>query len=172
MRPLPNPRHELFCREYIKTGVASKAYRRAYPHVNPLGSSWAGASRLLRHVKVKRRIVALQEQIMKRSDITVEKILLDYQRALDLAKAQSKPNEMVLAAKEQARLVGLLVERKELGGVGDFENLHNPEDVLAKVALELGPEAAAALGKAFGVETEEQPPVGQITGPVPGESIN
>lgn len=151
MRGLKNIRHERFVREYIKTGVASEAYRRVYPRVAPLNSTWASASRLLRQDKVQRRIKAIQGEAMKRSDITIEKILKDYQTALDLAHAARKPTEIVMAAKEQARLVGLLVERKELGGVGDFENMTDPADVLDKVRLELGEEAAAALGKAFGV---------------------
>lgn len=171
-RPLANIRHERFCREYIKTGVASVAYRRAYPNVNSRGAVWVSAHRLIRHDKVKRRIRSLREQIMKRSDITIEKILSDYQYALDMARTQTKPNEMVLAAKEQARLVGLLVERKELGGVGDFENLHDPADVLDKVAREIGPEAAQALGKAFGMSEDVPDKPAQIKGPNPGETIN
>ncbi len=172
MRPLGNLRHELFCREYIKTGLASEAYRRAYPQPRSPEVVWSASSRLLRHVKVRQRIKVLREQVMKRSDITIEKILSDYQHALNLAKAQSKPNEMVVAAKEQARLVGLLVERKELGGVGDFEHLHDPADVLDKVAREIGPEAAAALGKAFGMVEEVPDNPAQLEGPIPGETIN
>lgn len=112
---------------------------------------------------------------MKRADITIEKILTDYQRAMDLARANEKTGDMIMAAKEQARLVGLLVERKEVGNAGEFEQMTDAQDVLDKVAREIGPEAANALAIACGYaeqsEGEADNPA-QIEGPTPEDSIN
>lgn len=89
---------------------------------------------------------------MKKSDITLEKVLTDYQHALDLAKGQQKASEIVAAATAQAKLVGLLRERVETGGVGDFGDTNSIADVLELVAKEAGPEAAMTLAAMFGLE--------------------
>ena len=88
----------------------------------------------------------------KRADITEDKILTDYQEALALAKKQQKPDSMVNAATAQAKLVGLLKDRIETKNVNDFENIESIDDILQKVADEVGTEAAAALSKAFGLD--------------------
>lgn len=98
----------------------------------------------------------------KRADITVDKILSDYEQALQLAKAQEKPNEIVNAATAQAKLVGLLRERVETGSPGDFAAMDNISDVLEAVAEQVGPEVALALSKAFGLldeATKKEPEV-------------
>ena len=95
-------------------------------------------------------------RINRKSDITLEKILNDYQSALEMAADSNKPGDMISAAREQARLVGLLVERREVGGVGEFEAMENVEEVLEAVAKEAGNEAAMALAKAFGIIAQGQ----------------
>ena len=93
----------------------------------------------------------------KRADITEDKILSDYEGALVLAKKQQKPNSIVNAATAQAKLVGLLRDRVESGGVGDFDKMESVSEVLEAVRSQSGPEAALALAKAFGiVATPEQ----------------
>ncbi len=44
-----------------------------------------------------------------------------------------------------AKLVGLLVDRKEQGQPGDFAGLQSAAEVLERITAELGPETAAAL---------------------------
>lgn len=98
----------------------------------------------------------------KRSDITIDKVLSDYQRALNMAEADNKPNEMISAAREQAKLVGLLVERKEVGNAGDFESMESISDILAAVAEKAGPAAALALSKAFDLVGQGEIAVGMV----------
>ena len=88
----------------------------------------------------------------KRADITEDKILTDYQEALALAKEQQKPDSMVNAATAQAKLVGLLKDRIETKNVNDFENMESISDILEAVTAMIGPEAALALSKAFGLD--------------------
>lgn len=95
-------------------------------------------------------------RITRKSEITLEKILNDYQSALEMAANSNKPGDMISAAREQARLVGLLVERREVGSVGEFEAMENVEEVLEAVAKEAGDEAAMALAKAFGIIAQGQ----------------
>jgi len=88
----------------------------------------------------------------KRADITEDKILTDYQAALDLAKTQRKPDSIVNAATAQAKLVGLLKDRIETKNVDNFENMDSISDILQAVSDQAGPEAALALAKALGVD--------------------
>ena len=92
----------------------------------------------------------LRQGLAKRADVTEDKILTDYEEALQLAKAQAKPNAIIKAATAQAKLVGLLKDRIETKNVNDFEDMENIDDILQKVADEVGPEVAAALAKALG----------------------
>ena len=52
----------------------------------------------------------------------------------------------------EAKLVGLLVDRREVGSAGDFENLTDVSEILEKVRQEAGLEAASALARAFGLD--------------------
>lgn len=88
---------------------------------------------------------------MKRSDITAEKILTDYQEALNLAKSQEKASEIVQAATAQAKLVGLIKDKTEIGGVGDFDNLDNPSEIIEKLAAQIGDDKALAVARALGI---------------------
>ena len=87
--------------------------------------------------------------IKRKADITFEKILTNYQEALEMARAKEDPGNMISAAREQAKLVGLLIDRKEVGSAGDFENMENISEILQAVADQAGPEAALALSQAF-----------------------
>ena len=149
---LKNPRHEKFAREYVKTGIGAEAYRRVYPRANPVSTARVCASQLLTKPNIARRTIELKQAMAKRAHITEDKILTDYEEALQLAKAQAKPNAIIKAATAQAKLVGLLKDRNETKNVNDFENLKSIDDILQKVADEAGTEAAAALAKAFGLD--------------------
>lgn len=92
---------------------------------------------------------------MKRSDITVDKILTDYQEALDQARLRKDSAQIVNAAQAQAKLVGLLRERVETGNVGDFGDTTSIEGILEVVAKEAGEEQALMLAAMFGVKMPE-----------------
>tara|TARA_R110000868_G_scaffold5117_2_gene31627 strand:+ start:34 stop:570 length:537 start_codon:yes stop_codon:yes gene_type:complete len=178
MAALKNMRHEWFAREYVKTGVGAEAYRRVYPKAHPRRSAIANASRLLTYDTIDRRVGELREQAMKRSDITIEKILADYQRAMNMAEALEKPGDVTNAATAQAKLVGLLIDRREVGGAGEYDNMASIEAVLSRVAETEGPKAAMAMAQAFGLEfraetTEPDPePVDLSSFDPPSGSVN
>lgn len=83
--------------------------------------------------------------MLKRSDITIEKLLSDAEDARKLALSINQPSAATGAGQLQAKLVGLLVDRKETGAPGDFAGLTTPDEVIAATRLELGEEAAQAL---------------------------
>ena len=145
-------RQELFLRETMKTFNATEAWQRVYKTPSR-ASARTNACRALSRPHVRKRYIELLERQMKKSDITVDKVLDDYQTALNMAKAQERPSDMIAAATAQAKLVGLLRERVETGGVGDFGDTNSISDVLEMVAKECGPDAAMALAAMFGLET-------------------
>jgi len=153
--------HELLVRAYIANGgFATEAYLEVAKHVKgkPITnrvSASVCAHRILHYPEVQARYRELQNQMAKRADITMDKILSDYQEALNLAKAQEKPEAIVNAATAQAKLVGLLRDRVEHGEVGEFGDMENISEILEAVAAQNGPEAALALAKAFGIDNPE-----------------
>jgi len=158
-RMLKNPRHERFVREYLKVtaagGYATEAYRRVYPNAKGSNAAAASAHHLLKKPKIKSRIRNMRMEIKRKADITFEKILTDYQEALELARLKEEPSSIIAAAREQAKLVGLLIDRKEVGAAGDFENMENISEILEAVERQAGAEAALALSKAFGIIGQE-----------------
>ena len=150
MPALRNLRHEAFVREYLAGGVVTDAYAAVYKRASRRTAAVNGSALLKRHAPVRARLAELQAEWLKKSDITIERILTDYQEALDLAKAQQRPNDIVNAATAQAKLVGLLKDRVE-NTVNIDENM-SPEDIIKAVAKEAGPEAAQAFANALGID--------------------
>ena len=152
MPNLKNSRHEQFAREYVKTGVGAEAYRRVYPHIDPLETAKRNAYRLRTYAHVDQRISELRQAMAKRADITEDKILTDYEEALRLARAQQKPDAMVNAATAQAKLVGLLRDRIETKNVDDFDSMDSASEILQAVEKQAGSQVASALSRAFGLD--------------------
>ena len=162
MPALKNIRHEKFIREYLKCDFnGAEAYRRVYPQRRPLEARFS-ASRLLTSGNVKRRLAEVQMALIKKADITVDRFLNEYEEARILATQQAKPEAMLSASEKKAKLVGLLVDRREVGNAGEFEQLTDIGEILEKVRQEAGLEAAQALAKAFGLDVNpnEAPPNG------------
>jgi len=152
MARLSNMRHELFLQEYLKADFnAAEAYRRVYPQHRP-NIAKVSACRLLTQANLQRRLREVQADIIQRADITVDRILTEYEDARQLAIAQEKPEAMLNASEKKAKLVGLLVDRREVGSAGDFDQMNDVGKILAKVREDAGGEAADALAKAFGIE--------------------
>ena len=160
-------RHEKFAREYVKNGVAGIAYAKAYDRRHIDGTAYVNGCRLLKHANINMCLCELRNQAMKRADITIDKILSDYQFALEMGKEQSKPDAIVKAAEAQAKLVGMLRERVEAGNVGDFDSMDTIQEILTSVTEQAGPDAALALAKAFGLE-----PINDISQDPPSDSVN
>lgn len=155
MAPIPNIRHERFAREFIRTNVAATAYLKAGFNPTTRNSLDASASALLRRPKVKSRILELRQQMADRNRITVDSLLQDLADDRKLARTLGQPSAAIAATQLSAKLVGLLVDRKESGQPGDFAGLQSASEVLALVRAELGEETAALLSAALERRGEE-----------------
>ncbi len=138
MPRLKNERRERFVRNYIKTGIATKAYYDAgyRPHCYDVAK--ALASRLLTFENVQCRIAEVRMGIAKRADCTEDAIIneLDETRSHALSVDQCGP--AVQATVTKAKIAGLLVEKREIGTPGDFATAKNREDLQRLVLQRLG----------------------------------
>src|SRR5262249_7359736 len=148
-RSTPNTLQKLFVHEEMKTSNATEAWMKVYKNTNR-NSSAVMASRTLRKPHIIKFRQQEERRIMKKSDITIEKVLSDLQWAVDMGKSRHSPTEVVAAANAQAKLVGLLRDRVETGQVGEFGDTTSIEGILEIVAKEAGPEAAMTLATMFG----------------------
>ena len=162
MPALANPRHERFARYWLKTQNATEAYRRAGYDCQSYDAQRACASRLLTNANVKRRIAEIRRQMTQRTRITLETLLRDLAEDRALARETKQVSAAIAATQLSAKLVGLLIDRKESGQPGDFSDLTSADEIMAKVRADLGDEFADALAgvlsKAGPVETPAQTP--------------
>lgn len=150
MPALRNPRHERFAREYMRTGVQSKAYLKAGYQPGTRGSLDANASWLIRHPNVSRRIEELRRKMAQTTEVTLQSLLANLAEDRALARELGQVSAAVQANTVAAKLVGLLVDRKESGAPGDFASLQSADEVLELVRRELGDETARALAGVLG----------------------
>lgn len=107
---------EQFCREYIKTGNASAAYRAVSPNSGKWKDEalWASASGMMARAKVRIRIAELQEQASRRSKVTVESLADELDNAILIAVDEREAGHYVSAVMGKAKLFGFLVDKKEI----------------------------------------------------------
>lgn len=128
-KPLANVRHEAFARAYVRLGTGRNAYAaagykaRMPDDLHDPGPIDAAASRLLKQVRVNQRIERLREAMAKRAEVTEESILDELEQARSLALQTEAPAAAVSATVAKAKLVGLMIERKEIGDAGEFKNM-------------------------------------------------
>ena len=154
-----NPRQEKFVREYVKTGNGTKAYAKAgYSASTKLQSNGAAspataaASRLLTNENVKQALIAQQIRVKTRHDYTVDTLLGELDEARDVALGAEQPqtSAAVQATTVKARLLGMIVDRKETGAPGEFAALDTVKAILEAARKELGNEAVIALARLVG----------------------
>lgn len=102
------PKQETFCLEYLSTGNASEAYRRAYDAggMTP-GTINVKASELLSNDKIAVRLAELRAPIIAKAQLTVEDLLNELEEARSLALETEQPSPAVAATMGKAKLLGL-----------------------------------------------------------------
>lgn len=158
MRPTLSPKHALFVRHYRKTGIARRAYLAAGYRPTNQNSLDACASRLLSSAKVQARIRELDSQMTERTRITIDTLLRDLAEDRALARETKQVSAAIAATQLSAKLVGLLIDRKESGQPGDFSDLTTADEILARVRADLGDEMADAITAALSKQDAAEPP--------------
>ena len=134
MGTLANPRHEKFAR--LVWAASAKDYRRALVYLaagyrakldlsepDKCHSADVGASVLLKNPKVKARIQEIAAMAAKRHEISEDSLLEELEQARLAALENQQAGAAVAATMGKAKLCGMLVERKETGKPGDFDNM-------------------------------------------------
>ena len=110
------PKQEKFAQEYVATGNASEAYRRSY-NVKPTTkdkSVHENASRLLNDVMISSRVQQIKASIVQRHELSIDDILDELEEAREMGKLTQQSSSMVSASMGKAKLLGLIVDRKEI----------------------------------------------------------
>jgi phage terminase small subunit len=111
MAPLPNPRHEAFCRA-LATGKSqgeayvAAGYRRDDGH----------AARLAGNGKIKARVKELLGKAAQRILVTIDTIAKQLDEDRQLAYEQGQASAAVSASMSKAKLYGLVTDRHEIEG--------------------------------------------------------
>jgi len=122
MPVLKNPKHEKFAQELAKGVAAVQAYVNAgyEPHK-------ANPHRLSENESVRSRVAELQERASKSVDITVASLTKMYLEDRKLATELGQPSAAKGCLDSLAKLHGLMIDRKETGGPGDFARMSDDE---------------------------------------------
>lgn len=91
----------------------------------------------------------------KRHEITLDTLLADLESDRALAHCEGQGSAAVQATMAKARLLGLIVDRKETGKPGEFEGMTTVDEVLQAVRTELGDKVADALASELAAQVTE-----------------
>lgn len=128
------PKQENFAQLYVELGNASEAYRRAYPGSEKWADNtiWPRSSNLLNSSKVHARVEQLQGEAKERNAVTVDSILaeLEEARVASLTDGFKQGAVAVSASVAKAKLLGLIVDRKEQKVTAKIEGQVSLMDIL------------------------------------------
>ena len=114
-----NSRQEKFARNLAMGMTKAKAYAEAGYKPDP-----GNPTRLTENDRVQKRVAELQERAALRTGITIENLTADLLRVVEeadlLEKTPSALNAKRAAIMDIAQLNGLIVNKSETGGPGDF----------------------------------------------------
>jgi phage terminase small subunit len=132
---LQNPRHEKFAQELAAGKSAADAYERA-GYVKNSGN----CIRLKGNERVAARVAEIQYGGAVRAELTIASLLDELEEARKLALKHRQPSAAVQATMGKAKILGLIVDRREVGEVGAFDHMTDEE------LMEEARNRAAALG--------------------------
>jgi phage terminase small subunit len=125
MPPLRNHKHERFVLGLAEGLSAVDAHERA-----GYARDDGNAARLRANPKVVERLAELQAEVAKDTKVTVESIIAELTDLTAKATSKSQFTAAIRAVVEKSRIAGLLIERVEIGGPGDFEECNSTAEVV------------------------------------------
>lgn len=143
---LLNPRQHKFVRAIIKGATQSEAYKAAGYKAKGRNVAETNASRLLKDDRIKRALEAARALPMAAAAYTIDTIVAELEEARQGAQADGQWAAAVAASGMKARVLGLLIERKQV------DVLHH-KPALSSQELELSVEEwQRQFGPSNGVE--------------------
>ena len=159
MPALKNPRHEAFARnlvEITKSGGTRGAAYTASGYRAENNAAEANASRLLSDAKsgVAQRVQELMLNGAKRAETTVASLIAELEQAREGAADDKQFAAVTGAIMAKAKLSGMLVDKVEVGGPGEFAECTSVEQVIAKLLAQQPASELLASIDAFRAEIE------------------
>jgi hypothetical protein len=151
MPPLENPRHEAFAQALVEGLGTGRTHAEAYSVAgytsNPKAAK-ASASRLLKGAKhIVERVQELQAEAATHKRVTVESIVEELEGARQIAQVNKQASAMVAASTAKAKILGLEVNRTELGRPGDFDAISNKGELADIYLLQANADAVITVDK-------------------------
>ena len=116
MPVLRNQRREIFAQEIAKGKTATQAMRAAN-YSDPRNST-----RLTKNDEIRGRIDELKERGAARAEVSVASLLAELETARLLALKLGQASAAWQAAMAKAKLLGLIIDRREIDNVGKFDS--------------------------------------------------
>ena len=134
MPVLRNSRHEKFAQEMAKAKTATAAMAAA-GYSDPRNST-----RLTKNDEIRRRIEELKERGAARAEVSVASLLAELETARLLALKLGQASAAVQCTMGKAKICGLIIDRREVGDAGKFDDMTDEEliSAAARKARELG----------------------------------
>lgn len=132
-------KQERFAAEVAAGKPYAEALRIAYPASLTWTdrSTWTKASELAKHVEVKRRIEELRKPAVEAAQYTVVEAMVETNKYLLEAAKDRAWGPVSTMLRHKGQLQGLLLQKVEVGGVGEFQKFNAQEKVAVMQALEL-----------------------------------
>ena len=143
MPTLQNPRHEIFAQELANGTSVNKAYEKAGYHRH-----YGNSSTLNKRAEVQNRVsellkereAAITTRYAAEVEYTRETLLADLEEARQRAIDLKNPSAEISATMGKAKILGLIIDRREVGEAGAFDGMTDEELVAnaVRLARELG----------------------------------
>src|SRR4051794_10097290 len=112
---LRNQRRERFAQEIAKAKTATQAMAIA-GYSDPRNST-----RLMKKDEVRCRIDELRGRGAERAEVTVASLVAELEASRKLAAKQGQASAAVSATMGKAKILGLIIDRRETGDVGAYD---------------------------------------------------
>lgn len=121
-------KQEAFIEAYLKTRNPKTAYKQAFDVKSMSDQQCAvEGNKLLQHPKIALRLRQSHEKVIEKTGVTIESILAELEEARRMAILKENPSAMAQASLGKAKVGGLIVEKREIGGPGEFSHLTDEE---------------------------------------------
>ena len=148
MPVLKNSRHEKFA-QALATGMSQFGAHKEAGYI-PREDA---ASRLSRNVKVRARVCELQNRGAKQTGSTIVSCTERLRKAYDLAVETKNPSSAVAATMGEAKLNGLVVDKKQHSGEVSHHHHVDP----AKIASDIESKLAGLAANGAQTEVSKEP---------------
>lgn len=148
MAPLKNIKRELFAHKIIEAAKTGKSQAWAYEASGYKARGHSAeqlGSQLLKNVEVQRRIAELTAPATRKAKLTASVLMDKFERIEAGATASEQYGAAARAAELQGKLSGLMIDRTEHGGVGEFAQAETIEGVVELLLADTTPSEALAV---------------------------